>query len=253
VDFTGKVALITGGARIGRTVAEELARRGCHVALVYRRSKARAEEAAQQVRAQGVRCLLVKADLQRPADLDKIIPAVEKEFRRLDVLVHMASVYDKVPALERPMPGRKRAGEEALRNSLDVEVLAGFGLALRAAPLMRKNGGGRIIHFTDWIAVSGRPRYREYLPYYIAKTAVKGMTEALALALAPDILVNAVAPGPVEPPEGLPEKEKQEAVRSTPLGRWGGAAEVAKAVLFLVETDFVTGECIRVDGGRHVR
>ncbi|MEX2663105.1 MAG: SDR family oxidoreductase, partial [Vicinamibacterales bacterium] len=123
-----------------------------------------------------------------------------------------------------------------------------------AVPHMRRAGGGRIVNFTDWIAASGRPRYKAFLPYYVAKRGVIGLTEALALELGADqILVNAVAPGPILAPEGTSADELKAVEDATPLGRWGGAAEIARAVAFLVETDFVTGETLRVDGGRHVR
>jgi NAD(P)-dependent dehydrogenase (short-subunit alcohol dehydrogenase family) len=119
---------------------------------------------------------------------------------------------------------------------------------------MRRAGGGRIVTFSDWVARSGRPRYREYLSYYVAKAGVIALTEALALELSDDrILVNAVAPGPIVPPPELSETEVQQVAAATPLGRWGGEIEVAKVVIALVETDFITGETIRVDGGRHVR
>jgi NAD(P)-dependent dehydrogenase (short-subunit alcohol dehydrogenase family) len=104
------------------------------------------------------------------------------------------------------------------------------------------------------VAASGRPRYTGYLPYYVAKAGVIGLTQVLALELAGDrILVNAVAPGPILAPPGTSDEEIEAVERATPLGRWGGAEEIARAVRFLVETDFVTGEVVRVDGGRHVR
>jgi NAD(P)-dependent dehydrogenase (short-subunit alcohol dehydrogenase family) len=119
---------------------------------------------------------------------------------------------------------------------------------------MRRVRGGRIINFGDWVAASGRPRYTGFLPYYVAKAGVIALTEALALELAPDqILVNAVAPGPIVAPEGTGDEEFASVERATPLGRWGGEAEIAKAVVSLIESDFVTGETIRVDGGRHLR
>ncbi len=117
---------------------------------------------------------------------------------------------------------------------------------------MRKNGAGRIVNFTDWVAVSDRPRYKDYIPYYVSKVGVKGLTEALALELAPHILVNAVAPGPILAPPDITPADNEEVMKNTPLKKWGGAEEIAKAVLFLIETDFVTGECLRVDGGRHL-
>jgi NAD(P)-dependent dehydrogenase (short-subunit alcohol dehydrogenase family) len=118
---------------------------------------------------------------------------------------------------------------------------------------MKRQGEGRIINFSDWLAASGRPRYASYLPYYTSKMAVLGLTQALALELAPEILVNAIAPGPILAPPDMNEEEKQSVIRATPLGRWGGAEEIAKAVSFLIESNFVTGECLRVDGGRHLK
>lgn len=119
---------------------------------------------------------------------------------------------------------------------------------------MRAAGAGRIVNFADWVAASGRPRYPGYLPYYVAKRGVIGLTEALALELASDqILVNAVAPGPIVAPEGTSADEFAAVERATPVGRWGGEGEIAAAVVFLLQSGFVTGETIRVDGGRHVR
>jgi NAD(P)-dependent dehydrogenase (short-subunit alcohol dehydrogenase family) len=118
---------------------------------------------------------------------------------------------------------------------------------------MRRHGGGRIVNFSDWVAASARPRYKGYLAYYVAKAGVRALTEALALELASDgILVNAVAPGPILAPPGTTEDESEAVARATPLGRWGGPGEIVKAVLALVDTDFITGETIRVDGGRHL-
>jgi NAD(P)-dependent dehydrogenase (short-subunit alcohol dehydrogenase family) len=119
---------------------------------------------------------------------------------------------------------------------------------------MRRQGGGRIVNFSDWVAASSRPRYRGFLPYYVAKSGVRALSEALALELAGDnILVNTVAPGPIlAPPETTPN-EFQAVEQATPLGRWGGEIEIAKAVLALLDSDFITGETLRVDGGRHVR
>ena len=119
---------------------------------------------------------------------------------------------------------------------------------------MRKQGGGRIINFADWLARSGRPAYRGFVAYYTAKAGIIALTEALALELASDqILVNAIAPGPILPPPDMTDEEREEVAAATPVGRWGGESQIALAVRTLIETEFITGETIRVDGGRHVR
>ena len=117
---------------------------------------------------------------------------------------------------------------------------------------MKKIGGGRIVNFSDWLPASGRPHYKDYTPYFTSKAAVGALTQSLAVEFAPDILVNAIAPGPILAPPDLTSEENKRVIETTPLARWGGAEEIAKAVLFLIETDFITGECIRVDGGRHL-
>ena len=104
----------------------------------------------------------------------------------------------------------------------------------------------------DWTSASGRPRYKGFSPYYVSKAAIQAVVEAMALELAPTILVNAIAPGPMLPPKGMTRRGYRSVIQATPLGRWGGADEVAKAVRFLCQTDFMTGETIRVDGGRHL-
>ncbi len=139
-------------------------------------------------------------------------------------------------------------------RALAVDLKASHLCTQAAVPHLRRQGGGRVVNFTDWIASSGRPRYTGYVPYYVAKMGVIGLTQILALELAADgILVNAVAPGPILPPPGTSDEEIAAVEKATPLGRWGGADEIAHAVRFLVETDFVTGEVVRVDGGRHVK
>jgi NAD(P)-dependent dehydrogenase (short-subunit alcohol dehydrogenase family) len=137
---------------------------------------------------------------------------------------------------------------------MNVDLRAAWLCTQAAVPYMRRLRGGRIINIADWVAASGRPRYPRYLPYYVAKRGVIALTEALALELAGDqILVNAIAPGPIVAPEGTSDREFRAVERATPLGRWGGETEIAKAVAALIESDFITGETIRVDGGRHLK
>ena len=246
MELVGRVALITGGRRIGAVVASELARAGADIALVYRRSRAEAEETAESLRALGRRVFLVQADLSQPESCDRVIDETVNALGRLDVLVNMASLYVRKPLDELTV--------EDWDNQLAVDARAAWLCARAAVPHMRRSRGGRIINFGDWVARSGRPRYTGYLPYYVAKAAVIALTEALALELAADqILVNAIAPGPIVAPEDTSDEEFAGVERATPLGRWGGEVEVAKAVLALIDSDFITGETIRVDGGRHLK
>lgn len=246
MDLQGRVALITGGARMGDAVAAALAARGADVALSYRRSADAAERAAAAARARGRRAHTVPADLARPADCRTAVDSTVSALGRLDVVVHMASVYRHIAfdALD----------VDAWDAQLASDLRSGYLVSLAAVPHLRAAGGGRIVMVSDWVAASGRPRYQGYVPYYVAKAGVKALTEALALELAgDDILVNAIAPGPILAPPETSAEEHAAVEQATPLGRWGGPDAIARAVLFLCETDFVTGETIRVDGGRHVK
>jgi NAD(P)-dependent dehydrogenase (short-subunit alcohol dehydrogenase family) len=246
VDLTNTVALITGGKRIGLVVARELAGRGVDVALAYARSKAEAEQAADIVRAAGRRSSTFAVDLSQAAAATALVQSVVDAFGRLDILVNMASVY-----VQKPFADLTSADWDA---NLNVDLRAAFLCAHSAAPHMRAHGGGRIVNFSDWVARSGRPRYSGYVPYYVAKAGVIALTEALALELAHDnILVNAIAPGPIVAPPGTTDEESRAIETATPVGRWGGEIEIAKAVLALLDSNFITGETIRVDGGRHVK
>ena len=246
MELTGRVALITGGKRIGSVVATELARGGTDVALVYRKSRAEAEETAAAVRGLGRRAVLIQADLRDPDACERVVDGTVDAFGRLDVLINMASVYRSKPFDDLTV--------EDWDTVLEIDLRAAFLCARAAAPHMRRLRGGRIINVTDWTPRSGRPRYLGLLPYYVAKAGVVALTEGLALELASDqILVNAIAPGPIVAPEGASDEQFAAVERATPLGRWGGEVEIAKVVLALVDSDFVTGETIRVDGGRHLK
>jgi len=241
-----KTALITGGKRIGAVVAVALAKEGIDVAMVYNRSRAEADDTVAAVRALGRRAMAIQADVTDAAACEAAVAATVRELGRLDILINMASLY-----AEKPFAALTAADWD---RQLAVDLRATFLFAHAAAPIMKAAGGGRIITFTDWVAASARPRYPGYTPYYVAKAGVKALTETLALELAGDqILVNAIAPGPILAPPEMSAEESDAVVRSTPLGRWGGEDEIATAVLFLVRSGFVTGETIRVDGGRHVK
>lgn len=246
MTLSNTTALITGGKRIGAAVAIELARRGMDIALCYNRSRTEAQLTADAITALGRRAFVLQADLSNPDACARVVGEAAQALGGLHVLLNMASVYSKVSL--------DFIDETAWNAVLNVDLRASFLCARAAVPHMRAAGGGRIINFADWIAASGRPRYTGYLPYYVAKRAVIGLTEALALELAPDgILVNSIAPGPILAPEGMPDDELEAVEAATPLGHWGGESAITDAVLFLLESNFVTGETIRVDGGRHIK
>ena len=245
MELTGKVAIITGGKRIGRVVAQVLATRGMDMVLSYRGSKEEADDTVADVIAAGRRATTVVADVGKPEDCRAIIAHAVTTFGRIDVLVNMASIYRSTPL--------EAVTAEYWDTDIDVNLRSAFLCAHAVMPHMRAGGGGRIVNFADWLARSGRPHYKGFTSYYVAKAGVIALTESLALEGADDnILVNAIAPGPIVPPPDMSQDEIDEVARATPVGHWGGEAEIAKAVVLLCETDFITGETIRVDGGRHL-
>lgn len=235
MNLNNKVALITGGTRMGHSIAELLAKRGCNVVFSYHSSKKEALQGAAAVRRQGRKTLVLRGNLTKEKDVRKIVHQMVKKLGHLDILINMTSQYKK----------------DGWPHLLNIHLESAYLTTQYAAPFLKKRGG-RVIHFSDWVAASGRPRYKNFTAYYTAKMGLIGLVEAQALELAPNVLVNAIAPGPILPFKGITKQEEREVIQATPLKRWGGPAEIAKAVLFLCETDFVTGECLRVDGGRHL-
>ena len=244
--LTGRTALVTGGKRIGQVVAESLAQQGADIVLSYRSSRAEAEETAARVRGLGRRALVRQADVSRPADCAGLVADIADTLGGLDIVVNMASTY-----VSRPLAA---IDEAAWRADIDANLSSAFYVTHAALPLLRARRPAHVVNVTDWLPASGRPGYPGFVAYYVAKAGVKALTEALALELAADgVLVNAIAPGPILPPPDMSEDEKREVAAHTPLRRWGGELEIARAVLALVTTEFITGETLRVDGGRHLR
>jgi NAD(P)-dependent dehydrogenase (short-subunit alcohol dehydrogenase family) len=246
MELTNRVALITGGKRIGAVVAIEMAKQGADIGLCYNRSKTEADKTAAAIKELGRKVFMRQADLTKASDCEAFVNESAKTFGRIDVLVNMASIYVAKPFNELTV--------DEFDENVAVDMRSAFICSRAAVPHLRKAGGGAIINFSDWLSKSGRPRYPGFLPYYVAKTGVIGLTEALALELAPDkIRVNAIAPGPILAPPETSDEELANVEKSTPLGQWGGEKAISDAVLALLKMDFVTGETLRVDGGRHIR
>jgi pteridine reductase len=242
VEVRGKVALVTGaGIRVGREIALALARLGMHVAIHYNTSRDAAEATVEKARALGVEAESIQADLGAMADeARKLVGAIGHRWGRLDVLVNSAAIFPRTPW--------GSIDEETWDRTLAVNLKGPFFTAWHAAELMRRGDGGSIVNIADWAGL--RP-YKNYLPYVISKGGVVTMTKAMAKELAPEIRVNAVAPGPVLMPEEFDSRTVERVVEGTLLKRLGSPADVAEAVVFLVaRTDFVTGHVLVVDGGR---
>ena len=241
MKLQGKVALVTGGAkRIGREIALALARRGCHVAITYRASKKEAMETARAVERCGVRAMAVQADQRNASSVRRAVAAVAARFHRIDILVNNASSFYPTPL--------RKVTEPQWRDLIDSNLSGPWWFAQATAPLMIRRKSGKIVNIADVAALSPWP---SYLPYCAAKGGLITLTLGLAKALAPQIQVNAIAPGPILFPPRITRKEKTQAIQKTLLKRCGSPGDVVQAVLFFLEgSDFVTGVVLPVDGGR---
>ncbi len=242
MDISGKVALITGSSkRIGRETAVELARRGAHVAIHYRSDEPGARETRRLAIEAGGRAEVFHAELTNASEVDALFADLEKKFGGLDILINSASVFDQA-TFEESTP-------EIWDAELDSNAKAPFFLAQRAAPLMNRRGHGKIVNLVD---VAGEIIWPGYFAYSVSKAALIAINRGLAKALAPAIQVNGIAPGPVLFPEYYSDDQKHLAVERTLLKRAGSARDIVNAVVFLIENDYITGEVIHVDGGRHL-
>jgi pteridine reductase len=240
----GQVALVTGGAkRVGRSIALRLASEGADVVVNYLQSKTEAEELVQEIRAandnqehQGRRAIAVEGDVGQRADVQKLFLAVESEFGRLDILVNNAGIF--FPAKFEDLT------EEQWDRIMNANLKSQFLCAQTAAPIMKRQGRGRIINLSSLGGLLAWPLYTHYC---VSKAGTIMLTRCLARALAPEILVNSVAPGTIQFPGELPDEEY---IRRVPLHRTGTGDDIADAVAYLATTDFVTGQTIVVDGGR---
>jgi 3-oxoacyl-[acyl-carrier protein] reductase/pteridine reductase len=237
--LAGKVALVTGAAkRIGRSVALRLASEGADVIVNYRISKVEAEEVVRQISATGRRAMAVRADVAKRTDVLALFATVEKEFGRLDILVNNAGMFFRAKFDE--------LTEEQWDTILDANLKSQFLCSQTAAPMLRRSGQGRIINFAS---LGGLLAWPAYTHYCVSKAGVIMLTRCLARALAPEITVNAVAPGTISFPGDAPEIA-QDFIRRAPMGRTGGPQDINHAVMFLIQAPFITGQVIVVDGGR---
>jgi pteridine reductase len=233
MDIKNKVIILTGAARIGLDVAKSLTASGAKLAVTYFTNQP----------GLGDNVLYIKADLTDPKAVANVLTQTKKKFGQIDGLVHMAATYYRTPWKEINDETMQKSMWSILRSAVLMSKAVGDELLLNP-------NGGKIILFSDW-SVLDQP-YKDYLPYNVAKAAVVGLTKSLAKELAPKIAVNAIAPGPILMPPDLSEEDNAEVMKNTPLERWGGEHEISKAVTYLLDTDFVTGQVLYVDGGRSI-
>jgi 7-alpha-hydroxysteroid dehydrogenase len=232
----GKIAVVTGGGRgLGRAVVAALAAQGADVAFSYNESRASAQQQAESLRGAGRRVFASPADARVPGEVAGFVDEAAAVLGGLDLLVNNVGVFRRVPL--------EGLSEEVLDEAFDVNVKAAVVAVRAAAPHMRLRGGGSVVNVAS---LGGLVAWRNHLPYCASKAALVMATRCLALALAPDIRVNAVAPGILEVPGAAEALESK-----IPLGRFGRLAEVVDAILFLlVGAGYTTGEVLRIDGGR---
>lgn len=238
----GKIALVTGGGiRVGRAIAVALGGAGADVAVHCRTSREGAESAAAEIRAGGRRAAVVNGDLARPDDCRRVVSESIAALGGLDFLVHSASNFHRASL--------DATDAELWDSAMDVNARSGFLLAREAAPMLRKRQG-RIVLVSDFLAESPAPNY---VAHSVSKAAVEGLVRALAIELAPEVPVNGIAPGTVLPPEGTTPEEVERLARRVPAKRIGSPDDVAATVVFLCSGPaFITGQVIRVDGGRSI-
>jgi NAD(P)-dependent dehydrogenase (short-subunit alcohol dehydrogenase family) len=235
--FQGQVALATGaGKRMGRAIALRLAAEGADVVVNYAKSRAGAEEVVRDIEAMGRRAVAVQADVSRKPEVQKLFAETEKQFGRLDILVNNAGMFFAAKFEE--------LTEEQWDLIQNTNLKSQFLCAQAAAQLMKRNGRGRIVNISSLGGLLAWPKYAHYC---VSKAGVIMLTRCLARALAPEILVNSVAPGTIQFEGDLPDEEY---IRRAPLHRTGTGEDIAEAVVFFCKTDFVTGQVMAVDGGR---
>ncbi len=235
MDLHNKTIIITGAARIGQHVAEALKNKGANLVITYFKDPAEA----------GPHGFGVQADVSKKEDIARVIQEAKHKFGHVDGLIHMAAIYEK--SLWQDL------NEAHWDKNMNIIAKSSYLFGKLLGDELLKNEGdikGKIIFFSDW-SVLTRP-YKDYLPYNVAKSAVVGLTKSFAKELAPGVLVNAIAPGPMLKPPDLTDEENVEVLAGTLLKRWGGSEEITKGVLYLLEADFVTGTVLTIDGGRTV-
>lgn len=244
MELNGRAALITGGAkRVGRAITESLAHAGCRVAIHFHRSQAEAQQLAARINESGGSAVTIRGDLAEPVAWENVVHQTTERLAGLDILINNASEFlsatpDTIEAFE----------WQHWERMFRINLTAVAGLCHFAQPYLAAGGVGKIINLCDTSADRPHPRH---LAYCASKAGLMALTRGLARALAPAIQVNGISPGIAIFPESYTADQQAHLISKVPLQRAGTPEDVASAVRYLLESgDYVTGEILRVDGGR---
>ena len=241
MEIRDKVALVTGSAhRVGKSIGTRLAEEGANLAIHYHASASEAENTVEELRHHRIEIRSYTANLTQVDEIKRMFAAIEQDFGRLDILVNSAAVMRRKPF--------SQVTPAVWAETMDLNLRALFFCTQHAARLMGQHGGV-VINISD---IAGLQPWVNFPVHSISKAGVEMLTKVAALAYAPSIRVNAIAPGPVLKPDGMSDQRWQEIGDELPLRRPGRASDVAEAVVFLLKNEFVTGETLVVDGGNQL-
>lgn len=240
----GKKAVITGGARnMGRIISLELARLGADVAVGYYNSFREAEITVKEIQAFGVNSLSLKVDIRKAAEAEAFVESAVRGLGGIDFLINNAGFFQSADV--------DKVDRRMWYDSLAINLTGPFFCSQAAARHMKRQGEGKIVNIAS---LGGMRPWPKSIPYCSAKAGLIMLTQSLAVALAPEIQVNAVAPGMISLPDSYSEDIKERIVKRIPLKKTGRFEDIAKAVSFLLaDSNFITGEVVTVDGGQNLR
>lgn len=245
LDITGHVAMVTGSAhRVGKAIAMALAGQGANIIVHYNRTdEDTVRDTVQDMKSLGVDALPVQADIGTPDGVSKLFSTSVQHFNQLNILVNSASIFQQRELLDVTL--------DEWEQTMAINLTAPFLCTQAAAELMHKNTppGGAIVNILDRGAIMP---WKQYAHHGVSKAGLGMLTHTSAVALAPEIRVNAVIPGPVMKPDDVTDAEWVATGEKNLLQQTGDADDVARAVVYLVQESFITGTTIHVNGGRHL-
>lgn len=237
----GRKVLLTGVSRIGHDIALALAQEGADIFTSYLSNQEKTMDLITQIKSLGRRAGCLKSDLRNVKATKDLVEACRKIIGPPDTIIHLASTFEKSTTQD--------DSYKKWQACLELHLGSAYRLIRESESDLKKSRHGRVILFTDASVYAHRPQRKGFVAYYSAKAGLQGLGEAMALELAPNILVNMIAPGPILPAVGASKKEQAKVLGKVPLKKWGQSSEIVKAVFFLLETKFISGKSIVVDGG----